>query len=28
MQSKPAFAISHSPGHMFVTGVMDEELAT
>jgi uncharacterized protein YcsI (UPF0317 family) len=27
MQSKPKFAISHSPGHMFVTDVTDEELA-
>jgi uncharacterized protein YcsI (UPF0317 family) len=28
MQSKPVYAIAHSPGHMFVTDVMDEELAT
>jgi uncharacterized protein YcsI (UPF0317 family) len=27
MESKPAFAIAHAPGHMFVTDVMDEELA-
>jgi len=27
MESKPAFAIAHSPGHMFVTDVTDEELA-
>jgi uncharacterized protein YcsI (UPF0317 family) len=27
MESKPAFAIAHAPGHMFVTDVTDEELA-
>lgn len=27
MQSKPALAITHAPGHMFVTDLRDEELA-
>ena len=26
MESKPAFAITHSPGHMFVTDLRDEDL--
>ncbi|SVD88410.1 uncharacterized protein METZ01_LOCUS441264, partial [marine metagenome] len=26
MESKPAFAITHSPGHMFVTDLKDEDL--
>ncbi|HYF77640.1 MAG TPA: putative hydro-lyase [Symbiobacteriaceae bacterium] len=27
LQSKPAFMITHAPGHMFVTSVLDEEIA-
>ena len=27
MQSKPPFMITHSPGHMFITDVRDEDLA-
>ena len=27
MQSKPPFMITHSPGHMFITDIRDEDLA-
>ena len=27
MSSKPPFMITHSPGHMFITDVRDEDLA-
>ncbi len=28
MQAKPPFAITHKPGHMFVTDLRDEEFAS